>query len=401
MSPPTTIAVPAGVSRSGEWLEDPGFGVYIHIPFCLHRCHYCDFNTYALKESAGAENVHRPYVDALVADIEANALDRGPATSVFFGGGTPTLLPAEDLGRILAAVRASVGIVPDAEITVEANPETVDERYFAGLLEAGFNRVSIGIQSLVPRVLAGLGRTHSPEVALGAMTAAKRAGVPDVNGDLIYGSPWERSEDWRASLEGLIEASPDHISAYALTVEEGTPLATLVATGRVADVDPDLQADRYEIAGELLGRAGYGRYEISNWARRGRASAHNVLYWSAGNYLGFGAGAHGHLDGTRYWSERLPRDYIAAAAAGRSPEAGRETLAPPVRVAEALMLGIRLASGINLASFERRWGDGALDVHAPEITALVTDGLIEEARGWLRATPRGTFLASEIGSRLL
>ncbi len=400
MSIVTTITA-AGLNRTGRWLEEPGFGVYVHIPFCLHRCHYCDFNTYASKEASGAQEVHGPYVDALVTDIERHGAGNGPATSVFFGGGTPTLLPARDLGRILDAVRASVGIAADAEITVEANPETVDERYFEALLTAGFNRVSIGIQSLVPRVLLGLGRTHSPEVALTALAAARRAGVPDVNADLIYGSPWEEPADWRTSLEGVIEAAPDHISAYALTIEAGTPLATLITTGRAPDVDPDLQADRYEVAGEMLGAAGFDRYEISNWAVRGRASAHNVLYWSAGDYFGFGAGAHGHLDGTRYWSVRLPRDYIEAAVRERSPEAGRETLRPAERAAEALMLGVRLASGIEIDGFTRRWGSETFARSLPEIERLERDGLLERAGGWLRATPRGTFLASEIGSRLL
>lgn len=401
MSAVTTAPGVAGLNRTGRWLEDPGFGVYVHIPFCLHRCHYCDFNTYASKEASGAQEVHGPYVSALIADIEQHGARHGPATSVFFGGGTPTLLPADDLGHILDAVRSSVGVASDAEVTVEANPETVDERYFGALLEAGFNRVSIGVQSLVPRVLLGLGRTHSPEVALGALTAARRAGVLDVNADLIYGSPWEEPGDWRTSLEGLIEAGPDHISAYALTVEAGTPLATLVTTGRAPDVDPDVQADRYEIAGELLAGAGFERYEISNWARPGRASAHNVLYWSAGNYLGFGAGAHGHLDGTRYWSMRLPRDYIDAAARGSTPEAGREELEPAARAAEALMLGLRLAGGIELNAFGRRWGSAALARSWPEIERLEADGLLERSDGWLRATSRGTFLASEIGSRLL
>ena len=222
-----------------------------------------------------------------------------------------------------------------------------------------------------------------------------------MNADLIYGSPWEESDDWRISLEGVIEAAPDHISAYALTIEAGTPLATLITTGRAPDVDPDVQADRYEVAGELLGAAGYERYEISNWAVPGRASAHNVLYWSAGDYLGFGAGAHGHLDETRYWSVRLPRDYIDAAVQERSPEAGRETLGPAERAAEALMLGVRLASGIEIDGFSRRWGSEALVRSLPEIERLEADGLLERTAGWLRATPRGTFLASEIGSRLL
>ncbi len=228
----------AVAGRTGEWLESPGFGVYVHIPFCRHRCHYCDFNTYA-----GMDDQYEAYVDALVTDIYRWDGPAPDATSVFFGGGTPTLLPVESLSRILEAVRDRFGFAPDPEITIEANPEGVDERVFEGLLLAGFNRVSFGVQSLVPSVLAGLGRTHSPETARLAIAAARNAGFEDVNADLIYGSPWESTSDWLVSLEGILEIDPDHVSAYTLTIEEGTPLATLVTTGRVPDVDPDLQAD--------------------------------------------------------------------------------------------------------------------------------------------------------------
>ena len=380
----------------GEWAEDPGFGVYVHIPFCLHRCHYCDFNTYE-----GQEHLHAMYVDALIADIESWQGERRPATSVFFGGGTPTLLTPTQLGRLLEAIRRTCGIEPGAEVTVEANPETVNEKVFEELLEVGFERVSIGVQSLSPRVLEGLGRSHSAERALEAIRSARRAGIPSVNADLIYGSVWERAEDWTASLEGIIEVEPDHVSAYALTIEEGTPLATLVRTGRVADVDPDLQADRHGVAEELLSRAGYRRYEISNWAKPGRASRHNVLYWSAGDYLGFGAGAHAHIAGDRWWSVKLPRDFIDAATEGRSTVAGRESLSAPERAGEAVMLGVRLASGIDEAGFSRRFGARPLDERADVIRAMVTEGLLERVDGSLRLTERGTFLASEVGSRLL
>lgn len=389
----TTILDPA---RSGQWLEDPGFGVYVHIPFCLHRCHYCDFNTYEDQES-----LHASYVDALVADIERWQGTREPATSVFFGGGTPTLLEPRDLGRILGAVRDRIGIAPGAEITIEANPETVDEARFAALLAAGFERVSIGVQSLVPRVLTGLGRTHSPETALRAIAAARAVGFEDVNADLIYGSPWERPEDWVTSLRGVVDAAPDHVSAYALTVEEGTPLATLVATGRVADVDPDVQADRHGIADEILSLAGFARYEVSNWARSGRGSRHNVLYWSAGDYLGFGAGAHAHLDGHRWWSTRLPRDFIAAVRDGSSTKAGEERLEGDQRAGEALMLGLRLAGGIDTAAFERRYGRTALETRAPTLESLQSQGLIERVGDRLRLSAGGTLLGNDVLCRLL
>ncbi len=388
--------VAAPEQRSGAWLRDPGFGVYVHIPFCLRRCHYCDFNAYQHQDE-----LHLPYVDALVLDIERWQGSVRPATSVFFGGGTPTILEAGSLGRILEAVRKRMGIAPGAEVTVEANPETVDAHKFEMLLEQGFNRVSIGVQSLAPRVLDRLGRTHSAERALQALGEARRAGVSDLNADLIYGSPWERGCDWRASLDGVIDAGPDHVSAYALTVEEGTPLATFVATGKVPDVDPDLQADRYELAQERLGSAGYLRYEISNWARPGRASRHNVLYWSGGDYLGFGAGAHGHLSGRRWWSLRLPREYVRAVQAGKSTVEGSEELGPDVRAGEALVLGLRLVSGVDLAGFASRFGPAALDSRAARVARLERDGLVVASGGRLHLTDRGTALGNEVAARLL
>jgi oxygen-independent coproporphyrinogen-3 oxidase len=382
-------------TRSGAWLESPGLGVYVHIPFCRHRCHYCDFNTYE-----GQGDLHEPYVAALVRDIERTAPPGDAATSVFFGGGTPTLLPPRSLARILQAVRDRIGIDRDAEITVEANPETVDEAAFAALLGAGFNRVSIGIQSLVPHVLGALGREHSASRAIGALRAARRAGVADVNADLIYGSPWESAGDWRRSLEGVIAEGPDHVSAYALTVEEGTPLATLVRTGRTPDVDPDVQADRYEAASALLDSAGYHRYEISNWSRLQRASRHNVLYWSAGDYLGFGAGAHGHSGGRRFWSLRLPRDFIAAVERGTSTVEGEETLAPYERAGEALMLGLRLSSGVNVDGFSRRFGAG-FRARSAVIEELEKAGLVHRSGGWIRLSEEATLVANEVLCRLV
>ena len=395
------VAAPAQVEvargpRSGAWQEDPGFGVYVHIPFCRHRCHYCDFNTYE-----GQDEMHAPYVEALIADIERWEGPTREATSVFFGGGTPTLLAASDLGRVLTAVRNRIGIARDAEATVEANPETVDLDYLEQLLEAGFGRISLGVQSLAPNVLERLGRTHSASTALSAVAAARSAGFDDLNLDLIYGSPWESDEDWTRSLGGVIEADPDHVSAYALTVEEGTPLATLVATGRVPDVDPDLQADRYGVAGEMLGAAGYERYEVSNWSKPNRASRHNVLYWSAGDYLGFGAGAHAHLDGERWWSVKLPRDFVDVVTSGRSTRDGSERLERDARVGEALMLGLRLAGGIDLDAFDRRFGAGALTGRNEEIRSLEALGVLEIASDRLRLTARGTYLANEALSRLL
>jgi oxygen-independent coproporphyrinogen-3 oxidase len=384
-------------TRSGVWLENPGFGIYVHIPFCRHRCHYCDFNTYE-----GQDALHQSYVEALVQEI-GNSQAPAPvsaATSIFVGGGTPTLLPPSSLARILEAIRSRFGVASHAEITVEANPETVDEATFERLLSAGFNRVSIGVQSLAPHVLQGLGRGHSGQGAIEAIRAARRAGISDINADLIYGSPWEGSDDWQHSLEGIVAEEPTHISAYALTVEEGTPLSTLVRTGRLPDVDPDIQADRYEVAEEVLARAGFERYEVSNWSRPGLASRHNVLYWSAGNYLGFGAGAHGHRDGLRYWNTRLPRDFIEAVEAGRSTVAGSETLDPDERAGEALMLGLRLASGIEMEAFRHRFGPGS-SAHEPILARLEGQGLIRREGEWLRLASGLSLVANEVLCQLV
>ncbi|MDQ3952519.1 MAG: radical SAM family heme chaperone HemW [Actinomycetota bacterium] len=390
-SPDSTPALPG----TGEWLADPGYGVYVHVPFCRHRCHYCDFNTYE-----GLDALHEPYVAALEREIGETPARRGPATSVFFGGGTPTLLEPAALARLLAAVRSSIGIAPGAEVTVEANPETVDEATFGALLAAGFNRFSVGVQSLAPHVLERLGRTHSADVALTALAAARRAGATNLNADLIFGSPWETPEDWRRSLDGTVAAETDHVSAYALTIEEGTPLATLVASGRVPDVDPDVQAERHAVADEVLGAAGLERYEISNWARPGRASRHNVLYWSAGDYAGFGAGAHGHEDGRRYWRTRLPRDYVAAVAAGASTEAGSERLAPEERAREAMTLGLRLSSGIDEAAFYERWPEAAGEMLALT-DDLCAEGWLVRDGEWLRLADAGTLVANDILCRFL
>ena len=381
---------------AGEWQTEPGFGIYVHVPFCARRCNYCDFNTYE-----GLAHLHEPYTRALVSAVEEWPGDCPVPTSVFFGGGTPTLLPPSSLVRILGAVRSRFGSMSAAEVTVEANPDSVDEGTFDALLAGGFNRFSIGVQSLAPKVLESLGRTHSARRALDAVADARRAGAEDVNLDLIYGSPWDSSEDWIASLSGAIEAGPDHIAAYALTVEEGTPLHRLVATGRAPDVDPDVQAARHTTADELLTAGGFARYEVSNWARPGHASRHNVLYWSAGDYLGFGAGAHSHVAGRRWWSLRRPRDFVAAAEASDTLEAGCESLTPDERAGEALMLGLRLTSGVDLDGFAARFGREALESRRDAVDALQEAGLLERAGRRLRLAPSATMLANDVICRLL
>ncbi|MDQ3955338.1 MAG: radical SAM family heme chaperone HemW [Actinomycetota bacterium] len=381
---------------NGQWTAEPGFGVYVHIPFCRHRCHYCDFNTYE-----GVDDLHGAYVDALIRQIESAEPASRAATSVFFGGGTPTLLAPKELGRILEAVDARYGLQTGAEITVEANPETVDVQAFRELRAAGFTRLSIGIQSLSEKVLRGLGRTHSAQVALDVLGAARAAGIANVNADLIFGSPWETDADWHGTLQELVAVRPAHISAYALTVEEGTPLATLVATGRVADIDPDVQAARYEVAEAVLEAAGYRRYEVSNWALEDRCSRHNVLYWCAGEYAGFGAGAHGHLAGRRYWNERLPRDFIAQLSAGRDAKAGEERLEGIDRAAEAMVLGLRLTSGVSRGGFAGRFGEPAWGELRRRLEPGAGAGLVELNSEAVRLTRRGVLFHSEVARGLL
>jgi oxygen-independent coproporphyrinogen-3 oxidase len=382
--------------RDGRWTPAPGFGIYLHVPFCRHRCHYCDFNTYE-----GQDAFHDDYVNALIAEIDRYGDSHPPATSVFFGGGTPTLLSPDQLRALLEAVRRRFDLIPDAEITVEANPETLVSGYCNALLEAGFNRISIGVQSTVPHVLQGLGRTHDADRAIDAILSAREAGFEDINADLIYGSPWESPADWHTSLDRVLAAEPDHISAYALTVEAGTPLATFVSSGRIPDVDPDVQAERHATAEEVLSANGYARYEVSNWARPSRASRHNVLYWCAGDYVGFGAGAHSHVGGHRWWAARLPRAFIAAVAAGRSTRDDEENLHNDGRAGEALMLGLRLKSGVDLDAFANLFGPDPLERRRPVLEEFQTSGFLKRELNWLSLTERGTMLGNELMWRLL
>ena len=369
-----------------------GRGVYVHVPFCLVRCGYCDFNAYA-----GMDHLAEPYVDALVREIEASA-DGRPVDTVFVGGGTPTQLEPAALGRILDAVRRSFVLGAGAEVTVEANPETVDERVFAGLLEAGFNRVSIGIQSLAPHVLQRLDRVHTADRALAALHAARNAGFEHLNGDLIFGTPGETDEDWLRSLEGVLGAGVDHVSAYALTVEPSTPLASAVARGLMPAPDEDVQADRYEVAERTLAGAGLVRYEISNWARPGGWCRHNLVYWTGGDYFGFGAGAHAHRQGRRSWNVRLPRTYVE-----RSPgvEDGFERLDDVQRREEAAILGLRLAGGLRRRRFTARWGADPLELWPNELGALENEGLLEITPDAIRPAAAGFLLNGRIARTLL
>ena len=379
----------------GAPLVDPElFGVYVHVPFCLSRCHYCDFVTYT-----GMEGLRRPYAAALLeeAGVAAAALGSEPpqVTSVFVGGGTPTLLPPEDLGRLLARLRELLPFAPRAEVTVEANPETVEAAMAEGLAGAGVTRVSMGAQSFDDRVLAVLGRAHDAARVAAAVATLRAAGVPALNLDLIYGGPGEDAGSWSASLEAALALEPEHLSAYALTIEPATKFGRLVAAGRMAEPGEDDLADRYDTACSVLAAAGYRHYEVSNWARPGHASRHNLTYWRRGRYLGLGAGAHEFDGATRRWNVAGVPPYLAAVREGRRPTSGEERLDPAQARFEALALRLRTVDGLGPA--EAR-GLGA-DPGGPAARELRTAGLLAPGPG-LRLTEGGMFLHGEVLARL-
>jgi oxygen-independent coproporphyrinogen-3 oxidase len=325
-------------------------GIYVHIPFCRTRCGYCDFNTYTHAElGEGASRQAYPATLRQEIALARRVLgeNRPRAATVFFGGGTPTLLPPREIGGILTAVGDAFGLQPGAEVTIEANPETVGPRSLAELREQGVTRVSFGMQSDAGHVLAVLDRQHAPGRPQQCARWARAAGFEHVSLDLIYGTPGESDDDWRRSLEAALSAGPDHISAYALIVEEGTRLAAKVRRGEIPAPDDDVLADRYLIADDMLSAAGLAWYEVSNWAaREGARCRHNMLYWTGGDWWGFGPGAHSHVGGTRWWNVRHPAAYAARLAGGRSPAAGREILGPGEQAMERIMLRLRLSDGL-------------------------------------------------------
>ena len=392
---PTDGLLPATVA---DGAEARAFGVYLHVPFCRVRCGYCDFNTYTADELRGVSRT--AFAAHALAEID---LARGvladlparPASTVFFGGGTPTMLPASDLGRMLDAVRRTWGLADDAEVTTEANPDTVDAAYLRELRAAGFTRVSFGMQSAVPHVLATLERTHDPERVPLVVSWARDAGL-DVSLDLIYGTPGESIDDWRASLEHVIAQRPDHVSAYALIVEPGTKLARQIRRHEVETPDDELQADMYELAEQMLADAGYGWYEVSNWAAGvEHRSRHNLAYWTGQDWWGVGPGAHSHVGGVRWWNVKHPAAYADRVMAGGSPAAGRETLDDATRAVERVLLESRLADGLQI--------DAVPAAGRMTIAELIADGLIEGAaalRGRIVLTLAGRLLADAVVRRL-
>ena len=363
------------------------FGLYIHVPFCATRCGYCDFNTYTPTE---VETSHETYLRALETELEL--ADTQPADTVFIGGGTPSLLGAQGLSRIMDMVRRHVGLVPNAEVTTESNPESTNPEYFTGLLEAGFTRVSLGMQSASASVLRVLDRVHTPGRAVAAAKEARAAGFDHVNLDMIYGTPTETDDDVRTTLDAILSAGVDHVSAYSLIVEDGTAMARKVRRGELPAPSEDAYADRYEIIAGTLEQAGYGWYEVSNWAKPGGECRHNLLYWRDGQWWGAGPGAHSHIANTRFFNVKRPERYAEMLAAGQLPIAGREELSELERHEEAIMLGLRLKEGIPREWIGQR-AQGVVDKHARE-------GLLEVGER-VAVTDAGRLLADGIITDIL
>jgi oxygen-independent coproporphyrinogen-3 oxidase len=377
--------VPASGELPATALAELGqrpFGIYVHVPFCVTRCGYCDFNTYT-----DLGGLQATYAEAAVAELRlAREVlgDRAPRVdTVFVGGGTPTLLPAEDLGAVLRAVDDAFGLAPGAEVTTEANPDSVDAGYLERLRAQGFTRVSFGMQSAVPHVLAVLDRTHTPGRPQAAVAEARAAGFEQVSLDLIYGAPGESDADWGTSLRAAVDAGPTHVSAYALIVEEGTRLGRQVARGELPAPDDDVLADRYLMAEEALG--GLGWYEVSNW---GEPCRHNLGYWRGGDWWGVGPGAHSHVGGVRWWNVKHPAAYAARVGEGLSPGAGRELLTEEDRRVERVLLEVRLREGVPL-DLLRPQGRTAAD-------RLTGEGLLTLVDGRAALTLRGRLLADAV-----
>jgi len=388
---PPDGALPRSAS---ERLGGRPFGCYVHVPFCATRCGYCDFNTYTAAELGGGSR--DSYPGLVIAEIRLARRVLGgadlPVSSVFFGGGTPTLLPPSQLGAILRAIDGEFGLTRDAEVTSEANPETVDKRRLEALRAEGVTRLSFGMQSSESHVLAVLDRVHEPGRPARCVAWAHAAGFEHVSLDLIYGTPGETATDWLRSLEAALGAGPDHISAYALIVEEGTRLAARIRRGELPAPDDDAMADAYLAADELLTARGLGWYEISNWAAGDAARCrHNMLYWTGGDWWGFGPGAHSHVGGTRWWNVRHPAAYASRLAAGASPGQAREILTERERRMEQILLRSRLAEGCPVDMLE----------HAGRTAAVtaVADGLVvpaAHAAGRVVLTRTGRLLADAV-----
>lgn len=371
------------------------FGVYLHVPFCATRCGYCDFNTYTPGQ-LGSGATQGDYLDAIVAELEMAVvkhpeLARG-ADTVFVGGGTPSMLGASGLRRLLDGVRNSFGLADDAEVTTESNPESTSPEFFEGLAEAGFTRVSLGMQSAVPHVLTTLDRTHTPGRPAAAVAEARAAGFEHINLDVIYGTPGESMADLDTTLEAVLATDVDHVSAYSLIVEPGTAMARKVRRGELPMPDDDDLADRYERIDAALSQAGFSWYEVSNWAKPGGQCRHNMLYWRDGNWWGAGPGAHSHLDGTRFYNVKHPARYAATISGGELPIKDSERLTAEDRHTEKIMLGLRLAEGIDANLL----GEDELGKARRQAEAGMVEFVSVDCGQRIQLTNRGRLLADAI-----
>lgn len=390
--------------------NDALLGIYVHIPFCQRKCPYCDFNTYA-----GLHDLFAAYVEALIEDIRraAEAMGHPAAHTLFLGGGTPTVLPPALLTEVIEAVRTSFQLPEQAEITVEANPGTIDQSRFVALREAGVNRLSLGVQSFDDAELRFLGRIHTSEEAQRAFHAARAAGFANINIDLIFGLPGQRAESWEATLDRLVTLQPEHVSMYALTIEDGTPFARWLSEGRISAPDDDEAATMYEVGRQRLEAAGYIQYEISNWARHDSATLadhdtprfacrHNLIYWRYQDYVGFGPGAYSTVFPRRWWTLRDPEEYIHRVRMKASTVEGEEQIDQRLGMGEMMMLGLRLTrEGVPFDRFERRWGCAIDDAFGDIIADLVQLGLLERQPDRVRLTDRGVLVGNQVFMQFL
>lgn len=376
--------------------NDAPVGIYLHIPFCRHICPYCDFNTYR-----GLDALVPRYVDALIRDIATHP--RMPAQTVYFGGGTPSLLTPEQIGRILDVCRNAFDLESNAEVTLEANPNGVDAAWFAAVRETGVNRLSIGAQTFDRKGLRVLGRQHEASDVIAAVDAARIAGFDNLSLDLIFGWPGQTLDQWRYDLETIAALPIEHCSLYSLIVEPGTPMADAVTRGVLTVLDDDSTADLYEMAMEAMAASSWTHYEIANFARSpGYASRHNLVYWRNGAYAAFGAGAHGRIGSERFMNHLKPLTYIEAVESGASPHSNTEYLGPDLQMGETMMLGLRLLDeGVTATEFEARHGVGLHNHFGPQIDELVDVGMLDWDGVRLRLTPRGTLLANDVCARFL
>jgi oxygen-independent coproporphyrinogen-3 oxidase len=375
---------------------------YIHIPYCVKRCGYCDFNTYTpseLKITEGLAQISNSYIDLLVMETKAAKVQVGQSAnvpSIFFGGGTPSLMQPDDIGRVISAIKSEFTLLPDAEITMECNPDTVTKESLAAFRAIGVNRVSFGMQSAVKHVLATLDRTHNPENLLQVTTWAQEVGFSEISVDLIYGTPGESLADWQTSIDAALALPITHISAYALIVEEGTKLAAQIKRGEVAQVDDDLTAEKYLVADKAFTAAGFEWYELSNWAKSGSLSKHNLAYWLGDNWWGAGPGAHSHLNGKRFWNVKHPNLYKERVLANQSPVADSEVLEELQIESERLMLSLRLPSGVDKQSLN--------ELQLAELSSYVESGHLDQAnwnQGRATLTLDGRLIADRILRQIL